>query len=80
VTTIVNPNLAVYEFFLFIPAIYFLIDKIKMSKVSFYNEKIKYLIFLSFVIVQDINFPFFCATTIFFYIIYNNYKKNDILI
>ena len=79
-TTIVNPNLAVYEFFLFIPAIYFLIDKIKMSKVSFYNEKIKYLIFLSFVIVQDINFPFFCATTIFFYIIYNNYKKNDILI
>ena len=80
VITIVNPNLAVYEFFLFIPAMYFLIEKIKILKVSFYDERIKYLIFLSFVIVQDINFPFFCATAIFFYIIYNNYKKNDILI
>ena len=80
VITIINPNLAVYEFYLFVPSIFFLINRIQWSKIISINQKIKYLIFTSFVIVQDINFPFFCATLIFFYIIFNNYKKKEILI
>lgn len=79
-TTIINPNLAVYEFFLFIPSILFLIDNFKFKLSFLESEKIKYLIILSFVIVQDINFPLFCSAIVFFYILYYDFKKNDIRI
>ena len=79
-TTIINPNLAVYEFFLFIPSILFLIDNFKFKLSFLESEKIKYLIILSFVIVQDINFPLFCSAIVFFCILYYDFKKNDILI
>ena len=73
-TTIINPNLAVYEFFLFIPSILFLIDNFKFKLSFLESEKIKYLIILSFVVVQDINFPLFCSAIVFFYILYYNFK------
>ena len=40
-TTIINPNLAVYEFFLFIPSILFLIDNFKFKLSFLESEKIK---------------------------------------
>ena len=76
---LINPNVTIYDFFIFIPSAYYLINEFKFNNVFLDNVNFKYSVFLLFVIVQDINFPFFIATLIYFIVIFKSIKNNNIL-
>lgn len=76
---LINPNVTVYDFFIFVPSAYYLINEFKFNNTFLDNVNFKYSVFLLFVIVQDINFPFFIATLIYFIVIFKSIKNNNIL-
>ena len=76
---LINPNVTIYDFFIFIPSAYYLINEFKFNNTFLDNVNFKYSVFLLFVIVQDINFPFFIATLIYFIVIFKSIKNNNIL-
>ena len=76
---LINPNVTVYDFFIFVPSAYYLINEFKFNNTFLDNVNFKYSVFLLFVIVQDINFPFFIATLIYFIVIFKSIKNDNIL-
>ena len=76
---LINPNVTVYDFFIFVPSVYYLINEFKFNNIFLNNINFKYFVFLLFILVQDINFPFFTATLIYFIVILSTIKNYDIL-
>ena len=76
---LINPNVTVYDFFIFVPSVYYLINEFKFNNIFLDNINFKYFVFLLFILVQDINFPFFTATLIYFIVILSTIKNYDIL-
>ena len=76
---LINPNVTIYDFYLFVPSFFYLVNVIKFNYLPIDQNIFKYLLMITCVIVQDINLPFFLSSLIFFYIIFNSFKNIDVL-
>ena len=80
VILMINPNVTVYDFCLFVPSIFYLINNIKFYNTFFKLDIFRYILIMICILVQDINLPFFFAAIFYFYIIfYLFYKKKDVM-
>ena len=70
---LINPNITSYDFLIFIPSVFYLVNEADIS------YKFKYFIMILFILIQDINFPFFVASLINFLVIISIIKNYDIL-
>ena len=70
---LINPNITSYDFLIFIPSVFYLVNEVDIS------YKFKYFIMTLFILIQDINFPFFVASLIYFLVIISIIKNYDIL-
>ena len=70
---LINPNITIYDFLIFIPSVFYLVNEVNIS------YKFKYFIMILFILIQDINFPFFVASLIYFLVIISIIKNYDIL-
>ena len=70
---LINPNITSYDFLIFIPSVFYLVNEADIS------YKFKYFIMTLFILIQDINFPFFVASLIYFLVIISIIKNYDIL-
>ena len=76
---LINPNVTMYDFYLFIPAFFYLVTVINFNHFQINQDILKYVLIISCIVIQDINLPFFLSTLSFFYIIFNSFKNIDSL-
>ena len=76
---LINPSVTIYDFYLFIPSFFYLVNVIKFDHLPIDQNVFKYLLMITCIIVQDINLPFLLSAISFFYIIFYSFKNVDVL-
>ena len=76
---LMNPNVTIYDFLIFVPSIFYLINKIKFKNKYLSEYQLKYSLMIIFILVQDINFPFFISSFIYFIVLLSTFRNYDIL-
>jgi len=80
IALLINPNVTIYDFYLFVPSIFYLINNTKFHNLPINLSLFRYILIMVCIVVQDINLPFFLATIFYFYIIFYLFKKKiDVL-
>ena len=76
---LINPNVTIYDFCLFIPSIFYLVNVMNLKNNYINQNKLRYLIMILFVLIQDINFPFFTASLLFYLVLSSSINGFNIL-
>ena len=76
---LINPNVTTYDFLIFIPSAFYLVNEIEFNYKILKDYNFKYFIMILFLLIQDINFPFFIASLIYFIVILSTFRNYDIL-
>ena len=76
---LINPNVTIYDFCLFIPSIFYLVNVMNLKNNYINQNKLRYLIMILFVLIQDINFPFFTASLLFYLLLSSSINGFNIL-
>ena len=76
---LMNPNVTTYDFLIFVPSAFYLINEIKFKNKYLNDYQFKYSLIIIFILVQDINFPFFISSFIYFIVILSTFRNYDIL-